>query len=260
MRMNVQSASVLITGGSQGLGRALGKALAEKGARVVLIARDETKLQHAVREIVDSGGEAYGIAADVGDKTAIHKISGQAAALVGPIYILIHNASTLGPVPLRLLLDTECEDLERVLQVNLIGPFRLQKVIAGSMALRGKGLVISISSDAAVEAYEGWGAYGVSKAALDHVNRIWAKEVGETGVRFLSIDPGEMDTQMHADAMPDADRSILKDPNDVARRILDIIQVPQHCPMERDYEGRPSATGDARRRTFVGYRYGGGYF
>ena len=222
--MNVRNTSVLITGGSQGLGRALGKALALAGARVVLVARHADRLDEAVQEIRNNGGDVYGITADIGDKNAIHPIAGEAAALVGPIDILIHNASTLGAVPLRLLADTDCENLEQIFQVNLIGPFRLQKVITGSMALRGHGLVISISSDAAVEAYPLWGAYGASKAALDHMTRTWAAEIGETGVRFLSIDPGEMNTKMHADALPDADPSTLQDPDTVALRILSIIQ------------------------------------
>src|SRR5437867_5001703 len=222
--MDITNTSALVTGGSQGLGRALGKALAQAGARVVLVARHRDRLDETVEEIRSLGGKVYGITADIGEKTAVHPIAGEAAALVGPMDILIQNASTLGPVPLRLLLDTDCEDLERVLQVNVIGPFRLQKIIAGSMALRGSGLVISISSDAAVEAYAGWGPYGASKAALDHLARIWAAEIGETGVRFLSIDPGEMNTKMHADAMPDADPATLANPGDVAARILDIIQ------------------------------------
>src|SRR5205085_2996754 len=122
---------------------------------------------------------------------------------------------------LRLLLDTECEDLEQVLETNLIGPFRLTKIVAGAMALRGSGAVVHISSDAAVAAYPRWGAYGVSKAALDHLNRSWAVEV--PGVKFFSVDPGEMDTEMHAAAMPEADRSVLARPHDVARRIARTI-------------------------------------
>ena len=153
----------------------------------------------------------------------MHKIAGQARGLVGEIGIAIHNASTLGPVPLRLLLDTECEDLSRVLEINLVGPFRLTKVIAGSMALRGRGLVVNISSDAAIEAYPTWGAYGVSKAALDHLTRVWAVELAEAGVRFLAVDPGEMNTRMHADAMPEADPTSLADPADVAARIAALI-------------------------------------
>src|SRR5919204_154703 len=159
--------------------------------------------------------------ADMADKRAIHAIAGAAAAVVGPIDVLVHNASTLGPTPLRLLLDTECEDLGSVLETNLIGPFRLTRVIAGAMALRGSGVVVHVSSDAAVAAYPRWGAYGVSKAALDHLNRTWAVEVPE--VRFLAVDPGEMDTDMHAAAIPDADRAALARPQDVARKIARMI-------------------------------------
>jgi len=228
--MTIQNASVLITGGSRGLGLALGMELADGGARVVLVARNRFELDAAVAGIRGRGGEACGIAADIGKKEDIHPIAAQAAALAGPIDILIQNASTLGPVPLRLLLDTECEDLERTLEINLVGPFRLAKVIAGSMALRGQGLVIHISSDAAVEAYSGWGAYGISKAALDHMTRIFAAELHDTGVQFLSIDPGEMDTKMHADAIPDANRSTLAQPDDVAARILEIINRNSEIP------------------------------
>ena len=111
--MEIRNASVLITGGSRGLGRALGKALAREGARVVLVARGTEELNHAVEDIQSTGGEAYGIPGDIGDKNSIYAIAGEAAALVGPIDLLVQNASTLGPEPLRLLLDTDCEDLER---------------------------------------------------------------------------------------------------------------------------------------------------
>ena len=210
---------VLVTGGSGGLGRALGEAFAEVGARVVLVARDKGALDDVVATIRARGGEAHGIAADVGDKDQTYAIAGQAAALAGEIDLLINNASTLGPVPLRLLLDTDCEDLERALAVNLVAPFRLTKAVAGPMVLRGRGTVVNVSSDAAVEAYERWGAYGASKAALDHVTRTWAAELAGTGVRVLSVDPGEMRTRMHAQAIPDADPATLADPARVARAI-----------------------------------------
>jgi NAD(P)-dependent dehydrogenase (short-subunit alcohol dehydrogenase family) len=199
----------VVTGGSRGLGRALGEALAAAGARVVLVARDRGPLEEAVAAIRARGGEAHGVAADVGDLDAAFAIAGQAAALIGPIDLLINNASTLGPTPLRLLLDTDCEDLARALAVNLVGPFRLTKAIAGSMVMRGQGTIVNISSDAAVEAYERWGAYGASKAAVDHLTRTWAAELAGTGVRALAIDPGEMNTAMHAQAMPDADPAAL---------------------------------------------------
>jgi NAD(P)-dependent dehydrogenase (short-subunit alcohol dehydrogenase family) len=228
--MDIRNASVLITGGSRGLGKALGIASAAAGAKVVLVARGTAELNETVQQIRGAGGEAYGITADIGDKNAIYAIAGQAAALVGPLDILVQNVSTLGPVPLRLLLDTDCEDLERVLEVNLVGPFRLAKVIVGSMVLRGKGIMISITSDASVEAYSGWGSYSMSKSALDHMSRLLAAELNDTGVRFLTVDPGEMDTRMHADAMPNADIAALARPGDVAKRIIEIIRRAHEIP------------------------------
>jgi NAD(P)-dependent dehydrogenase (short-subunit alcohol dehydrogenase family) len=222
--MELTGTAALITGGSRGLGRELGRALAAAGVRVVLVARDPAALRAVVADIRERGGEAEAIVADVADKDATHAIAGQAAALVGPIDLLINNASTLGPVPLRLLLDTDCEDLERALAVNLVGAFRLSKALAGPMVLRGRGLILNITSDAAVEAYAGWGAYGASKAALEQLGRIWAAELAGTGVRVLNVDPGEMNTRMHADAVPDADPATLADPAAVAHRLVAMIQ------------------------------------
>jgi NAD(P)-dependent dehydrogenase (short-subunit alcohol dehydrogenase family) len=222
--MKLHGKAALVTGASRGLGRALARELALRGARLALVARGSEALEEAVAEIGTAGGVAQAIAMDVGDKRAIHGIAGIAAELVGPIDVLVLNASTLGAVPLRLLLDTDCEDLERVLAVNVVGPFRLAKVLVGSMVMRGSGLVVAVSSDAAVEAYPRWGAYSASKAAFDHLVRVFAAELDETGVRFLAIDPGEMDTEMHAAALPDADRSRLARPDFVARRIAAIME------------------------------------
>ncbi len=215
--------NVVVTGGSRGLGRALGAALARAGARVVLVAREPEPLAAAVAALRAAGGEAHAVVADVAERDAAHAIAGQAAALVGPIDILVNNASTLGPVPLRLLLDTDCEDLERALAVNLVGPFRLTKALAGPMLLRGRGTIVNITSDAATEAYERWGAYGASKAALEQLGRIWGAELAGTGVRLLTVDPGEMDTRMHADAIPDADRTQLAEPARVAARLVALL-------------------------------------
>jgi NAD(P)-dependent dehydrogenase (short-subunit alcohol dehydrogenase family) len=218
--MTFSDASVLITGGGRGLGAALARALARRGARVVLAARTRAEIDAVAGAIHAAGGTAHALAADLADKAAVYPLAGAAAALAGPIDLLIHNASTLGPVPLRLLLDTDCEDVERALAVNLLGPFRLTKAVAGSMLVRGRGTVVAITSDAGVEAYPRWGAYGLSKAALEHLMRTFATELEGTGVRFVTVDPGEMRTRMHADAMPDADPTTLADPTDVAERIL----------------------------------------
>src|SRR4051812_48818600 len=161
--MKLKGKSALITGASRGLGRALAEQLAAAGARVVLVARSEPELSGVVNAIRSQGGEAHGLAFDVSRKEDVYPLAGAAAALVGPIDLLIHNASRLGPTPLRLLLDTECEDLSSVLETNLVGPFRLSRAIAGSMALRRAGTIVHVSSDASVNAYERWGAYSVSK-------------------------------------------------------------------------------------------------
>src|SRR6188474_3111509 len=208
--MQIRGQGALITGASRGLGRALAERLAAAGARVALVARGAAPLADVVAGIRARGGDAHAIAGDISDKSAIHAIAGRAHGLVGEIGIAIHNASALGPVPLRLLLDTECEDLEAVLETNLVGPFRLTKVLAGAMAIRGAGVIVHISSDAAVEPYPRWGAYGASKAAQDHLSKIFAAELEGTGVRVLAVDPGEMDTAMHAAAIPDADRATLQ--------------------------------------------------
>ncbi len=228
--MQIEQQGVVVTGASRGLGRALAEMLAARGAKVVLVGRQQGPLEDVVAGIRGRGGVAHAIAADIADKQATHRIAGQAHGLVGEIGIAIHNASSLGPVPLRLLLDTECEDLADVLATNLVGPFRLTKVLAGAMALRGAGTILHLSSDAAIEPYPTWGAYGISKAAQDHLSRILAAELASTGVRILAVDPGEMDTAMHAAAMPDADRSTLRRPAEVAAKIIQMIEDDARAP------------------------------
>src|SRR5512133_833399 len=228
--MVIRGTTALVTGGGRGLGEALGRRLAREGARVVLVARTVAEIDAVARSIREHGGDAHALAADVGKREDAARIAGAAAALVGPIDLLVHDASMLGSVPLRPLLDTPDRELEAALAVNLVGPFRISRLVAGAMALRGRGLVVHVTSDASVNAYPTWGAYGVSKAAFDHLARIWAAELQESGVRFLSVDPGEMDTRMHAEAMPDADRLLLADPDEVAARFVSVLHRAERIP------------------------------
>src|SRR5262245_33887587 len=149
--MNIEGQGALITGASRGLGRALAEQLAARGARVALVAREAGPLRDVVAAIRGRGGDAHAIAGDIADKTAIHRIAGQAQGLIGEIGIAIHNASTLGPTPLRLLLDTECEELAAVLETNLFGPFRLTKVLAAAVAIRGAGRMRHVRSVAGAQ-------------------------------------------------------------------------------------------------------------
>src|SRR4029077_2630196 len=181
--------------------------LLDAGVRVAFVART----RESVEAIACACPLAHGIVGDVARKDDIYPIALQVVAGLGGLDILINNASALGPVPLVPLADTDCEDLEMALATNLLGPFRLTKALLGALtasAREGRGaVVLNISSDAALNPYPEWGAYGASKAALHHLTRIWDEEQRADGVRFLSLDPGDMDTPMHALAMPDADTS-----------------------------------------------------
>ncbi|MBX4870088.1 SDR family oxidoreductase [Rhizobium bangladeshense] len=218
--IDLQGLRVGITGGTSGLGLALVRQLAGKGASVAFVARTAANVERVAAET-----GAHGIVADIGKKEDIYPIAMQITANLGGVDVLINNASSLGPMPLALLADTECEELEAALVVNVLGVFRLTKALFGALAAsarEGRGaLVINISSDAAVNAYPGWGAYGASKAALAHLTAIWDEESKSDGIRFLAPDPGDMDTPLHALALPDADPSTLKDPELAAAEIIE---------------------------------------
>jgi len=214
---------IAITGGTSGLGLALVKRLVEAGADVAFIARRRSGVERVGRQYPG----AHGIVGDVSQKDEIHPIAIQLLGALGGLDVLVNNASSLGPVPLALLADTECEDLERAFATNVLGPFRLTRALLGSLAATaregGVPLVVNISSDAAVTPYAGWGAYGASKAALAHLSRIWDAELAAEGIRVVSIDPGDMDTPLHELAVPDADRSGLKSPDEAAGEVVELI-------------------------------------
>jgi NAD(P)-dependent dehydrogenase (short-subunit alcohol dehydrogenase family) len=214
---------IAITGATSGLGLALLRELRRRGARVAFVARGGERVHQVAR---DHPG-THGIVGDVARKEDIHPIALQVTAALGGLDVLVNNASSLGPTPLALLADTDCEDFALALETNLLGPFRLTKALLGALtasARDGRGaVVLNVSSDAAINAYERWGPYGVSKAALRHMSAIWGEELAADGVRFLSIDPGDMDTPLHALALPDADPMTLKRPEAAARELADAI-------------------------------------
>ncbi|HJZ61191.1 MAG TPA: SDR family oxidoreductase, partial [Miltoncostaeaceae bacterium] len=194
-----------------------------RGARVAFVARTRDRVERVARDLAG----VHGVVGDVSLKEDIHPGAVQVVGALGGLDVLVNNASDLGPTPLALLGDTDCEALERALATNLLGPFRLTKAVLGALAAsarEGRGaVVLNVSSDAAVNAYPRWGAYGASKAALRHLGATWDAELAADGVRFLAIDPGDMDTPLHAAAVPDADRDALKRPEDAARELAGAI-------------------------------------
>jgi NAD(P)-dependent dehydrogenase (short-subunit alcohol dehydrogenase family) len=219
----LQRLRAAVTGGTSGLGRALVAELLGRGARVAFVARHADEVRRTALELPGS----HGLVGDVSRKDDIYPLTLQITGILGGLDVLVNNASSLGPVPLALLADTSCEDLELAIDTNVVGPFRLTKALLGSLAASAREgrhpIVVNISSDAAVTPYETWGAYGASKAALLHLGRIWDEELRGEGVRVVSIDPGDMDTPLHELALPGADRGALKRPEDAAREIADAI-------------------------------------
>jgi len=226
---------VAITGATSGLGLALAEAFAARGDSVAFVARDAARVRRVAATIAGS----HGIVGDIASKDDIHAIALQIGGALGGLDVLVNNASSLGPMPLALLADTECEDFELALATNLLGPFRLTKALLGALAAAaraGEGgqrsLVVNITSDAAVTPYAGWGAYGASKAALAHMSRIWCEELAPHAVGVIAVDPGDMDTPLHAAALPDADPATLKRPRDAAREIVARIDCERLGPTD----------------------------
>ena len=211
----------MVTGASAGLGYALAELLARNGVDLVLVARREPPLSAAARTL-ERHTNVVAVAADVSERA--EDIVAAGIARFGKIDILINNASELGPSPLPSLADLSWQSLERILRVNVTAALHLTQLVLPGMRERGSGTIVNISSDAGVNAYPGWGGYGASKAALEHLSRTLAVELDGTGIRVLTIDPGDMDTQMHRDAEPGVDLSHLPKPEAVAPAIIGLIE------------------------------------
>jgi NAD(P)-dependent dehydrogenase (short-subunit alcohol dehydrogenase family) len=192
----------IITGASKGLGRALGAALAERGWDLVLDARTSGALKEAAAELSAYGTRVEALPGDVTD--AGHRAGLLAAARgLGGADLLVNNASALGAEPLVRLEGLALDGLRRALEVNVVAALGLVQEALPLLRASGAGSVINVSSDAAAEAYETWGGYGASKAALDQLSAVLAEE--EPGIRVWAVDPGDMGTDLYAAAVPDDD-------------------------------------------------------
>jgi NAD(P)-dependent dehydrogenase (short-subunit alcohol dehydrogenase family) len=210
----------IVTGASQGFGRALAVDLAKDGWSLVIDGRRSRPLEEVARALEGLGAPVRSIPGDVTDSDHRSALVASAEEL-GGLDLLVNNASTLGPSPMPHLLHYPLDAIERVFGVNVFAPLALLQLALPQLA-RAQGTVVSISSDAAVEAYEGWGGYGSSKAALDQIHRVLAVEQPEVTVYLF--DPGDMRPEMHQAAFPGEDISDRPDPESVVpalRRLLD---------------------------------------
>ncbi|HXH59148.1 SDR family NAD(P)-dependent oxidoreductase [Iamia sp.] len=211
--------TAIVTGASRGLGRALALDLARDRWDLVIDARSAGPLQEVARELQAAGGTVRALAGDIADP-AHRRALVEAAEERGPLDLLVANAGTLGPSPLPSLAELSLADLEVTLRVNTVAQVGLVQQALPALRAAG-GTVVAVTSDAAVEGYEGWGAYGASKAALEQLAHILGAE--EPALRVYRFDPGDMRTRMHQDAFPGDDISDRPEPETVLpvlRRLL----------------------------------------
>jgi NAD(P)-dependent dehydrogenase (short-subunit alcohol dehydrogenase family) len=213
----------IVTGASKGLGAALAHGLARQGWSLVLDARgalDLARSQRSIRSDLLDGAKLTAIDGDVADP--VHRLGLIAAAVdLGGIDLLVNNASTLGPVPMPALTEFAVEDLAAVLEVNLLAPLALVQAARVALVRSPDPRVLNITSDASVEAYAGWGGYGSSKAALDHLSAVLAVE--NPDIRVWAVDPGDMRTDMHQQAFLGEDISDRPPPETVVPVLLELV-------------------------------------
>lgn len=213
MEIRTDARVALVTGGSTGLGLALNRALAAEGWHVVTDGRSEEKFKDA--DLPDDVSVVVGDLTDADHRAALVAEVGSR----GRLDLLVHNASTLGPLPMRSLAEVDIADLQQVWRTNIGGPLVLTSALLPHLTA-AHGVLLSISSDAAVHHYGTWGLYGASKAALDHVTLTYGEE---TGLTAYAVDPGDMRTAMHQDAFPGEDISDRPLPESVVPRLLALL-------------------------------------
>jgi NAD(P)-dependent dehydrogenase (short-subunit alcohol dehydrogenase family) len=221
----------IVTGASEGLGRAIALSLVDEGWQLVIDARTGATLADVVTRIESRGGKVLGIVGDVTDPDHRRALIA-AAEEAGGLDLLVNNASMLGPSPQPRLAEYPLDMLRRVYDTNVVAPIALIQ-LAAPMLRKGRGIVINVSSDAGVEPYAGWGGYGSSKAALDQISAILGEEEPELVV--YALDPGDMNTRMHQQAFPGEDISDRPDPETRVPAIMTLLDT-------RPPSGRYTAT------------------
>ncbi|MCW3064236.1 MAG: short-chain dehydrogenase/reductase [Solirubrobacterales bacterium] len=212
--------NAIVTGASRGLGRALATALAERGYGLVIDARDPVALEAARQDLETRGARVVALPGSVTDSAHRRALVSAAWDLDG-LDLLVNNAGILGPSPQPALADYPLDALADVYLVNVLAPLGLIQDALPLLAARSGGTIVNVTSDAAVEPYEGWGGYGSAKAALDQLTAILAAE--RPDVRILAFDPGDMRTRMHQEAFPGEDISDRPLPETSVPGLLDLL-------------------------------------
>jgi NAD(P)-dependent dehydrogenase (short-subunit alcohol dehydrogenase family) len=211
--------TAIITGASRGLGRALARALADRGWNLVLDARGAAALQEVATELAPTT-QVVAVGGDVADSDHREALVEAARSLGGPD-LLVNNASALGPSPQPKLADYPLDVFRQVYEVNVTAPLALIQLALPLLAQSPQGRILNVTSDAGVEGYEGWGGYGSSKAALEQLSKVLAAE--QPQLRVWWVDPGDMNTQMHQEAFPGEDISDRPPPEESVPGLLRLI-------------------------------------
>ena len=219
--MELSGSVALVTGASKGLGLEIARAYAARGAKLVIAARRRNELDIASEEL-RARTDVVALALDVSEEA--ERLVEAGLERFGRIDVLVNNASTIGPSPMPRLEEYDWRDLAHVFRVNVLAPLHLAQLVLPDMRSRGEGVIINVTSDAGVEAYPGWGGYGSSKAALEHVSRTLAAELDGTGIRVYAVDPGDMNTEMHQLAEPGEDLSGLPGPEVAAPAFVRLVE------------------------------------
>ncbi|MGG3575410.1 SDR family oxidoreductase [Bacillus gobiensis] len=217
MKLNQQPV-IMITGASKGLGYALLIAFAKQKARLAICARNSEKLEVAKIEAERLGAEVLAVTADVSNIRDVDRFVSLTEEAFGRIDVVINNASIFGPGPC-LIADYPEDEFSNVIHVNVLNPFLITKRVLPGMLVRNSGSIINITSEAGKTGFAEWGAYGISKFAVEGLTETLADELKETNIRVNMVDPGEMDTEMHHVAVPDCDYELAR-PEDITSVFL----------------------------------------